>query len=85
MSKNKLELSGLNDQELNDKLAEMQTEFASMQFNHRASGLANTATLTIARRDIARIHTEIRKRQLANASEADLAKRSKIRARRRRK
>lgn len=82
--KNKLELNGLTDQELSEKLAEAQKEYNSMEFNHNAQGLANTGTLVIARRNVARINTEIRKRELAKLPENELAQRSKIRARRRR-
>jgi len=82
--KNKLELNSLTDQELDAKLAEAQKDYNSMEFGHNAQGLANTGALVIARRNVARINTEIRKRELAKLSEKDLAQRSKIRARRRR-
>lgn len=85
MAKNNIDLNSLTEQELGEELVKAQKEYASLEFNHNASGLANTGVLSIARRVVARLHTEIRKRELAKMSETDLAKRSKIRARRRQK
>ena len=82
MAKNKLELGSLTDQELTEELAKVEKHYSTMEFNHNASSLANTGELRIARRNVARIHTEVRKRELAKLGESDLAKRSKIRARR---
>jgi large subunit ribosomal protein L29 len=54
------------------------------KFDHATKGLENPIFLREIRRDIARLKTEIRRRELANASKEALAKRSKIRERRRR-
>jgi large subunit ribosomal protein L29 len=64
-------------------LKESQVQFQKLQFDHAIKGLENPLTLKDVRRDIARLQTEIRKRQLAGMTEDQLSKRSKIRARRR--
>jgi len=46
-------------------------------------GLDNPVSLREFRRDIARLRTEVRSRELKNMSEEQLANRSKIRRRRR--
>jgi large subunit ribosomal protein L29 len=56
-----------------------------MQFDHAVKGLDNPLTLREMRRDIARLKTEARRRELAQLTPEELAKRSKIRERRRRK
>lgn len=82
MAKNKLELNSLTDQELTVELTTAEKHYTSLEFNHNASALANTGELTIARRNVARVQTEIRKRELAKYGEKELASRSKLRARR---
>jgi large subunit ribosomal protein L29 len=47
------------------------------------TGLENPLTLKEVRKDIARLNTELRRRELAAMSETDLDGRSKIRDRRR--
>lgn len=84
MAKNKLELGNLSDEQLQQELETAQKHYDGLEFNHNASPLENTGELVIARRNVARIHTEIRKRELAKASAGDLANRSKLRARRKR-
>lgn len=78
-----LELKELSDAELKNDLAETQEEYKKLKFDHAVKGLDNPLDLREVRRNIARLKTEERRRELAACSEADLAKRSKIRARRR--
>ena len=60
-------------------------EYQQMKFDHAAKGIANPMEpRELRRRDIARIHTEVRNRELAEMSPDQLEMRSKIRARRRR-
>lgn len=84
MAKNKLELGNLSTEELAAELAKAKKHYEDMEFTHNATPLKNTGELVIARRNVARIHTEIRRRELASATPEQLANRSKIRARRRR-
>ena len=84
MASNKFtELKGFSDAELVSELENIEREYHKMQFDHASKGLENPLTLRETRRDIARVKTEIRRRELDQASPAQVAKRSKIRARRR--
>lgn len=77
------ELQELSDVDLDAMLAETQADYQKMKFDHAIKGLENPLVIREARRDIARLQTEIRRRQVANMDESQLANRSKIRARRR--
>lgn len=55
-----------------------------MKFDHATTGLQNPQSLVEVRRDIARIKTELRAREIAGMSEEQLENRSKIRTRRKR-
>jgi len=81
-SKKYIELQGYSDVDLANELKETQTNFQKLKFDHSVRGLDNPLRLKEIRRDIARINTEIRKREIANLTEEQLAKRSNIRARR---
>lgn len=84
MASNKFtELKGFSDAELVSELENIERDYHKMQFDHASKGLENPLTLRETRRDIARVKTEIRRRELEQASPAQIAKRSKIRARRR--
>lgn len=80
-----LELQDFSDADLQAELDATESKFQKMEFDHAVTGLDNPLLIREVRRDIARLKTEIRRRELAAASEGDLANRSKIRARRRRK
>ena len=82
-SKKYLELQEFSDADLQTELEGIEAEYAKMRFDHNVQGLDNPMELKDLRKDVARIKTEIRRRELANMSEAELGKRSKIRARRR--
>ncbi len=84
-SKKFLELQEFSDKELVNELAETETQYQKLKFDHAIKGLENPLVLREVRRDIARLKTEIRRREVEKMSEAELAKRSKIRRRRRRK
>ena len=51
--------------ELVEKIKESKTRFKKMKFNHAVSPLDNPLTLRFMRRDIARLTTELRKREIA--------------------
>ena len=76
------ELRELTDADLRNELKETQAQQQQLRFDHAVKGLENNQVLKDIRRDIARMHTELRRRELEGMSEADLAKRSRIRARR---
>lgn len=80
-----LELQDFSDADLQAELDATESKFQKMEFDHAVTGLDNPLLIREVRRDIARLKTEIRRREMAVASEGDLANRSKIRARRRRK
>lgn len=83
MASNKyLELQGYSDQDLINELKETKTNFQKLKFDHAVRGLDNPLVLREVRRDIARINTELRKRELSNLSEEQLSKRDRIIARR---
>lgn len=75
----KLDLNGKDVQELNELLEDNQKHYYSLNFNNAVSSVENTAEIKLTRRNIARIKTEIRAKELA---ENDV-KRDKIKARRR--
>ena len=84
MASNKfLELQEFSDTDLVSELEGTEAEYQKMKFDHAVKGLDNPMELREMRKDIARIKTEIRRRQLAQMSEQELGKRSKIRERRR--
>lgn len=78
-----LELQDFSDTDLQSELETTQAQFQKLKFDHAVKGLDNPLVLREVRRDIARLQTEIRRRELASMSEGQLAKRSRIRERRR--
>lgn len=84
MAKEKLVLADKSVEELNAELGSLRNSLVQMKFDHAARGLANPMELREQRRDIARILTELRNRELSLMSEDELALRTKLRARRRR-
>lgn len=82
-TKKYLELQEFNDADLLTELKETETQLHKLKFDHTIKGLDNPLLLKDIRRDIARINTEIRRREMSGMTEEDQANRSKIRARRR--
>ena len=80
-SKKFLELQDMTQEQLESEYALTLSGYRKMKIDHAIKGLENPLTLREARRDVARLATEVRRRQLENV---DPASRSKIRARRRR-
>jgi len=78
-------LQEFNDADLASELEQTRAQYQKLTFDHAIKGLDNPIALRAIRRDIARLKSEIRRRELAKLSEKDLAQRSKIRERRRRK
>jgi len=86
MASNKtLELRDVSDADLQDQLNESSTSYDKMKFDHTVNGIENPLQLRSVRRDIARIKTEIRRRELEALPQEAQAKRDDIRRRRRKK
>ena len=64
------EICELTDDELAKKLEEGRAELFNLRFQMATSQLDNTARVTTVKRDIARIQTEMRARQIAAAKVA---------------
>jgi len=84
-TKKYLELQELSNDDLVAELEGAEAAYEKARFDHSVKGLDNPLELREMRRDIARILTEARKRELAQMTPDEVAKRSKIRERRRRK
>jgi len=80
-----LELQEYTDSDLNAELEKTEQEYQKLRFDHAVKGLDKPVVLKEVRRDIARLQTEIRRRQVAAMPAEQLSLRTKIRARRRRK
>ena len=76
------EFRGLSTEDLKYELDSASLKYKKMKFDHTTTGLANPQTLVEVRRDIARIKTELRGREIAAMDEEQLANRSKMRYRR---
>jgi large subunit ribosomal protein L29 len=85
MAKEKLVLTEQSNEQLLAQLGSMESEYHQLKFDHSIRGLGNPLELRDLRRNIARVHTEIRRRELAQMSPESIAMRSKLRLRRRRK
>ena len=59
------ELRALDDTELENRLVETKTELFNLRFKHVTGELPNQARLGDLRREIARIHTLLREREIA--------------------
>lgn len=58
------EIRNLSDAELNAKLSELKTELFNLRFRHSAGQLENPMQINLVKKDIARVNTVIRARQL---------------------
>jgi large subunit ribosomal protein L29 len=67
MAKTKDSLQDVSDSELFDKLAEAKEELFNLRFQHVTGQLDNTARLGAVRKQVARINTELREREIAAA------------------
>ncbi len=72
------ELNALTDKELVEKLASLKAELFNLRFTHATGSLTNNSELQICKRNIARVKTVMRQRELgiAKAPEATAAKKS---------
>ena len=58
------ELNALTDKELVEKLAGLKAELFNLRFSHATGSLANSSELQVCKRNIARVKTVIRQREL---------------------
>ena len=56
----------VSTQDLRDRLEVMEKDYAQLKINHAISPLDSPAKITKARKDIARVKTELRARELNN-------------------
>jgi large subunit ribosomal protein L29 len=84
-SKKFLELKEFSVEDLVTELEGSEAEYQKATFDHAVKGLDNPLVLREMRRDVARLKTEMRRREVEQMTPEQLAKRSKIRARRRKK
>jgi large subunit ribosomal protein L29 len=66
--KNNLGLKELSDKELQERLEAEQVQLVKLKINHTVSPLENPNILSATRKNIARIKTEIRMRQIKSES-----------------
>jgi len=83
MAKNYIELKEMSDGDLQTELKQINSQYQKLRFDHTIKGLDNPVNLRNTKRDIARIKTEIRRREMGAMTPAQTANRSKIRLRRR--
>jgi large subunit ribosomal protein L29 len=60
-------LKDLGDEELVDRLAQAKDDLFKLRFQHVTGQLDNTAKLGHLRKDVARLNTELREREIAAA------------------
>lgn len=77
-----IELGEMSDTDLMAELKQINAQYQKLSFDHTIKGLDNPVTLKNTKRDIARIQTEVRKREIEAMTPEQKAKRSKIRQRR---
>lgn len=70
------EFSNMTDVELADKLASLKSELFNLRFAHATNSLSNPLQLKICKRNIARVKTVIREREL-NIAKAPVVKEAK--------
>lgn len=58
------ELHNMTDEELRVKLGELKTELFNLRFRHASGQLENPMTIVSCKKDIARVNTVIREREL---------------------
>ncbi len=71
MATTTVELRDLSDAELLDRLAEVKQDVFTLRFQIATGQAENTSLLGIAKRDVARINTILREREIAAAEAGD--------------
>jgi large subunit ribosomal protein L29 len=65
------ELREMDEQEMLDTLAAAQQELFNLRFQHVTGQLDNYSRLSAVRKDIARLHTILREREIAEAEQQE--------------
>ena len=63
-----IKLNGLTIEELRELLANTQSNLSKLKMNHRTAELENHLEIRSVRRNVARINSEIKKRELQQSS-----------------
>ena len=58
------EIHGMTDDELATKLADLKEELFNLHFRHATGQLENPSVISVTKKDIARIKTEMRAREI---------------------
>ena len=69
MSINREDIKELTNEELVEKISSEKLRYRKLKFNHTVSPLDNPLLLRGARRDIARLTTEMKQREMAKGTE----------------
>lgn len=76
------ELSQMSVEELTSTINETKSGYSNLKFDHSVRGLDNPQRLNEVRKDIARLATELRRREIEAMTPEQLSNRSRIRTRR---
>ena len=77
-----IELQQYTDEDVQNEINVTEEQYKKLKFDHAIRGLENPLLLKEVRRDIARLYTEQRAREIKAMTPEQLAKRSNIRRRR---
>jgi large subunit ribosomal protein L29 len=77
-----IELQGMASDALTSELTQVQSDLNRMKFDHQSRGIENPNQIGALRKEVARFKTELRSREIKELSPEALAKRSKMRLRR---
>lgn len=80
---NNTDVKNLNSDQISSALKDAETNVSSLKFEHAVKGLQNPSEIKKAKKEVARLNTEVRARELSAMTDVQLAKRSRIRLRRR--
>ncbi len=81
-SKKFLELQTMSVETMQSELTESKSDLNRMKFDHGSKGIENPLEISALKKDIARLRTELRARELKLMTEEQISQRSKIRLRR---
>ncbi|MFN8337626.1 MAG: 50S ribosomal protein L29 [Saprospiraceae bacterium] len=81
-SKKFLELQSMTPESIGAELSQAKADLGRMKFDHGSKGLQNPSELKSLKKDIARLQTELRAREIKTLTPEQVASRSKIRLRR---
>jgi large subunit ribosomal protein L29 len=82
-NKKSTDLKGLSNEQLHQEVVAIESTVSKLKFDHAVRGLQNPREIGKNKREVAKLKTELRSRELSTASPEVIAKRSKIRLRRR--